>query len=189
MHITILLYIFILIVHIPGTAHSQKSATQSTKGNQSPAVVAGGDVFIKYKNYGISKTAFNKVLNQLEGKEKVIERLLKTIEEKDIALNDKDAKLEELSAKYKEIEASLAKRSAEDTFATEAKQRLQAGDLEGSAKALLQQSLKKNLEDSEDKRKADAVDAYELGSLRDLQLDYPGAIYYSGNLTCQFYAA
>jgi tetratricopeptide (TPR) repeat protein len=165
------LYILILIVCFPVIAHSQKVVTQSTKGNQSPTIVAGGDVFVNYKNYGITEKTFNKVLKEQEGNRKVIERLLKTIEEKDVALDDKDAKFDELSEKYKALEESLAKRSAEDNNAIEAKKRLEAGDLEGAAR-LLQQSLKKNLENLEEKRKAAAVDAYELGSLRDLQLDY-----------------
>ena len=160
-------------------ANAQQSVIQSTKGNQSPPVYApGGQLTIIYKNYYISEATGKKVEEKQRGNKKIIESLLKTLVEKDVALADRDAKFEDLSRKYKELEVSLARRPANDTIAAQARKRLEKGDQKGAEK-LLQQSFKNNLQDSKQKRKAAAADAYELGSLRELQLDYQGAkIYY-----------
>jgi len=84
------------------------------------------------------------------------------------------ALLDELSKRSEELEAGLAERPAHDTLAAQALQKIQAGDL-GGAETLLQQSLKNNLQGAQEKSEAAAVDAYQLGSLRELQLDYGGA--------------
>jgi hypothetical protein len=106
--------------------------------------------------------------------QKVLQRLLKNLEEKDVAIDKRDAKLEELTEKYKELEKRLANRSHEDELAALAKQKLNAGDLEG-AESLLRHSLKKNLQNKVKKEKAAASNAFELGFIKELQLDYDGA--------------
>jgi tetratricopeptide (TPR) repeat protein len=104
----------------------------------------------------------------------LIKYFLKTLEEKDVAIEERDAKIKELAEKYKELDERLAERSAEDALTAQAKERLEQGDLEGAEK-LLRQSLEKNLLALAEKKKNAAADAFELGSLRELQLDYKGA--------------
>ncbi|MBM2834612.1 MAG: hypothetical protein HW406_1773, partial [Candidatus Brocadiaceae bacterium] len=126
-------------------------------GDQSPAVVAGGNVAI---SYGVSQ--------------KTLDRLLKTLDEKDIDLKDRDAEIQKWIEKYKELESRLALRSTEDTLAAQAKEKLDAGDLEGAEK-LLQQSLERKKQHIDEMKKAAASDSYELGLIKELQLDYQGA--------------
>ena len=106
--------------------------------------------------------------------QEVLLRLLKNLEEKDVAIEERDAKLQELAEKYKELEERLAKRSIEDDLVAQAKQKLDGGDFEG-AEHLLLRSLGKNLQAIVEKKKDAASDAFDLGSLRELQLDYAGA--------------
>ena len=106
--------------------------------------------------------------------QEVLQRLLKNLEEKDVAIEERGAKLQELAEKYKEIEERLAKRSIEDDLVAQAKQKLDGGDLEG-AEHLLLRSLEKNLQATVEKKKDSASDAFDLGSVRELQLDYDGA--------------
>jgi len=103
--------------------------------------------------------------------QEVLQRLLKNLEEKDVAIDERDAKLIELAQKYKELEERLAKRSTKDDLVAQAKEKLDAGDLEGAEKLLLQ-SYEKNLQAMAENKKAAASDAFELGSLKELQLDY-----------------
>jgi tetratricopeptide (TPR) repeat protein len=151
-------------------SYAQKQIKQSTIGDQSPAVV-GRDVTI---TYGVSQEAVDDLLQNFNIQAEAIKSFLKTIEEKNVAIQDRDAKLQELAQKYKKLEERLASRSAEDEFAAQAKGKLDKGDLEG-AEELLLKSLEKNLKFIAEKKKAAASDAFELGSLKELQLDYQSA--------------
>ena len=122
-------------------AYAQKQIKQSTTGDQSPAVVSKGDVTI---TYGVSQEVVDDLRKTLKLNNKQIERLLKTLDEKDVALQDRVAKLQEMAQKYKELEKRLAKRSVEDDLVAQAKEKLDKGDLEG-AEELLIKSLEKNL--------------------------------------------
>ncbi len=168
--------IFILTFLISSTfpvsiSYGQRDIRQTTTGPQSPAVVAGRDVIIKY---GISDEDLRKLLKDFGLKDKVIERLLKTLEEKDVTIEAKEKTIQEWINKYQGLEARLAIRSAEDTLSAQAKKRLDDGDLDG-AERILEESLNANLNALEEKRKAAAADAYELGSVKELKLDYRGA--------------
>jgi tetratricopeptide (TPR) repeat protein len=136
------------------------------------SVIVGDQVTITYN--GVSQAVVNDLQRSLNLKDKELARLLKTMDEKDVALEDRETKLQELAKKYKELEGRLAQRSAEDEFVAQAKQKLQEGDLEGAEKFLLQ-SLDNNLKAIFENKKAAAADAFELGSVKELQLDYTGA--------------
>jgi len=131
-------------------------------------VIVGNKVIIS----GVSPKVIEELSKTLNLK--VIERLLKTLDEKDVALQDRVAKLQELARKYEELEKRLAKRSVENDIVAQAKEKLDKGDLEG-AEELLLKSLEKNLKIIAEKKKAAASDAFELGSLKELQLDYHSA--------------
>ena len=138
---------------------------------QSPAVVSGGNVTI---SYGVSQETYNTLVETLKGNQKTLDRLLKTLDEKDIDIKDRDAKLQELIEKYKALEYRLALRSTEDTLAAQAKEKLDAWDLEGAEK-FLQQSLERKKQNIDKMKKAAASDSYELGLIKELKLDYQGA--------------
>lgn len=125
-------------------------------GYQSPIIV-GDKATI---TYGVSQT--------------VLERLLKILDEKNVAMEERNFKFQELAQKYNELKEHLAKRSAKNELVAQAKQKLEKGDLESVEKLLLQ-SLEKNLQAISEKKKDAATDAFELGSVRELQLDYSGA--------------
>ena len=141
----------------------------STQGDQSPVVITeGGDSIIIY---GISKKRFNELMDELKVKRQIADRLLKTLEEKDVALADRDAKFQELLQQYKEIEQRLAERT--DDTAKRARALLDAGQLD-EAEKLLKASLATRLKRLDQERVLAAADAFELGKLRQLAIDYVG---------------
>ena len=140
-------------------------------GDQSPAVVAGGNVTI---SYGVSQETYNTLIETVKGNQKTIDRLLKNLDEKDIDIKERDAEIQKWIENYKELESRLALRSTEDTLAFQAKEKLDARDLEGAEK-LLQQSLERKKQNIDEMKKAAASDSYELGLIKELQLDYHGA--------------
>ncbi len=168
----ILLPVFLIVFgfYFATPSYAQKQIKQSTTGDQSPAVV-GREVTI---TYGVSQEVVDDLRQNFSIQAEVIKFFLKTIEDKNVAIQDRDAKLQELAQKYKKLEERLASRSAEDEFAAQAKEKLDKGDLEG-AEELLLKSLEKNLKIIAEKKKAAASDAFELGSLKELQLDYHSA--------------
>ena len=82
---------------------------------------------------------------------------------------DKDAEIQSWIQRYQELATRLGERS--DSLAVQAKAKLDAGDLEGAEK-LLKESLEKNMKAVAEGKKAAAADAFQLGSIKELQLDY-----------------
>ncbi len=106
---------FFLSLYFCHTSNTSTLVSQETHGDQSPAIKTGGDVNI---TYGIPQ--------------KVVDRLLKNLEEKDIEIQEREAQLKKLTKKYNELESQLAKRAPEDTLAAQAKEKLSVGDIEGA---------------------------------------------------------
>ncbi len=165
----------ILIPFIVKIVIKEEPTPQKPKESKSLLVNAGGDVTI---TYGISEETLKELHESLKGsdenKDKVRDRLLKTLDEKDIAIENREAQIHEWIKKYNELKERLAKRATEDTLTAQAKEKLDAGDLEGAEK-LLKESLEKNLKEIDERQKVAANDAYELGSLKELQLEYQEA--------------
>ncbi len=126
-------------------------------------------------NHSVPPEVIDDLRNTLHLKDKVISRLLHTLDEKAVALEDRESKLRDMAQQYTEIEARLAKRDETDSLAKRAKEKLDEGDLEG-AEALLNQSLEQNLKQITERKKAAAADAFELAKIRELHLDYRGAL-------------
>ena len=63
------------------------SISQTTSGDQSPSIVAQRDVNITYQ--GLTKKQYDNLLKQLGQNKGVLDRLLKTLYEKDVALTDR----------------------------------------------------------------------------------------------------
>ena len=154
-----------------GAENPQTTGTLVDKiktGDQS-SVILGDGTKITYN--GVPQAVVNDLQKALNLKDTTIARLLKTLEEKDVALEDRQTKFEELAKQYKELEERLTQRSAEDELIAQAKHKLDKGDYKGAEKTLLQ-SLERNFAASSKKKKAAAADAFALGSVKELQLDY-----------------
>ena len=141
---------------------------QKTKGNNSPAIIAKGDVNI---TYGISSAALNELQIPHENKDKVIDLLLKLLNDKDIAIENQDATIQVWVEKYNELKSHLGKHIEEDTLNKQAMEKLNNGDIEG-LEQILKVSLQNNLNDINEKKKTAAAKAYLLGFLKELELEY-----------------
>ncbi|NUO08029.1 MAG: tetratricopeptide repeat protein [Candidatus Brocadia sp.] len=152
-------------------SYAEKSVKQETAGSQSPAIVTGGEVTI---NYGVSQEMFNTFAEVVKGNQKTIDRFLKILEEKNIDKKDRDEEIQKWVERYNELQAQLASRTRDDTLGFQAKEKLNAGDLEGVEK-LLQESLKQKKQHAKKNKTATAADYYVLGLTKELDLNYEQA--------------
>ena len=129
---------------------------QTSHGDQSPNINSGGGPV--NVTYGVPQ--------------KVVDRLNELLDAKDIALTDRDAQLAELTSKYQELQAQLAER--DDEVAVRARKLLADGQLD-EAEALLKASLAERLKRLDEDRELAAADAFEIGGIRLLNLDYSEA--------------
>ncbi len=102
--ITVLIIIFSHFIH-SDQSFAKISGTQTTTGNQSPAIIAGGNVAV---SYGVSQEAFNALAETVKGNQKTIDRLLKNLDEKDIDIKKRDEEIQKWIGKYKELESQFA---------------------------------------------------------------------------------
>jgi tetratricopeptide (TPR) repeat protein len=173
--LNILFLCLLFIISFAYPSFAQQDVKQNTTGDQSPNINApGGKITV---NYGISPKTIDELSKLLNGKYKEINRLLKTLDEKDVKIEEREALIQDWIRKYKELEQRLAQRPSEDKLSAQARQKLVNGDIEGAEK-LLHESLEKNLQDIKGKTKAAAADAYEIGSIKELKLDYRTASEY-----------
>lgn len=153
----IIRYGFLLICCLTITLAQAESIDQKTQGWCSPAVnKTGGNVEIHC--HGVSP--------------KIVKRLEELLDKKDVDLINAKTEIDHWLAKYNELKTQLATRT--DELAAKAKKLFAKGDLKG-AKELLKQSLVQNLERKVESDKAAARDAYDLGLIEELQLDYVSA--------------
>ena len=129
----------------------------------------------------VNQTKGNVTINCHGVSPKIVKRLEKLIDKKDIDLIKAQKEIDHWLKKYNELKTQLAQRPATDELAAKAKALLEIGDLEG-AEELLKKSLAQNLarraqlaKEKESLDQAAAKDAYDLGSIKELQLDYPEA--------------
>ncbi|MFC1495740.1 tetratricopeptide repeat protein [Thermodesulfobacteriota bacterium] len=100
--------------------------------------------------------------------------LLKILEENNVPVQAREAQLQEQAVKYGELEEWLAEQEAEDPLAVQVRNSLEQGDFETAEKLLLK-SFEKNIESLPEKQEQAAKDAFGLGSIRDIKLDYTEA--------------
>ena len=137
---------------------------------QGPAIKeVGGDVNV---NYGTIN------YNYHGADPKVIARLEEALNKKEIELTQsrqtaaqRQKTIDQWIERYEDLEQQLAQRPKDDVLAREAKVALSEGKLE-DAEALLQRSLKSHLENLKKFQTQAAQDAYSLGYIAELQLDY-----------------
>ena len=109
---------------------------------------AGGDINIQY---GVPQ--------------KVVDRLLKELDDKDIKLQERESITNSWIQKYKELESQLANRN--DEIAQQAQAFLADGKLE-AAEQLFKQALANDVKNA-------AANAFSLAQIKVLQLNYPEA--------------
>ena len=104
---------------------SADTLKQSTQGDQSPTVNAKGDVTINY--YGANPQAVKALQDKLNLNEKTVQRLLTTLDEKDIQLDQRNQAFQSLAQKYAALEQQLDTYDNDDLVAQQARQALNAG--------------------------------------------------------------
>ena len=100
--------------------------------------------------------------------------MLKFLDERGFDIEDRDKTIERWITIHSELETELAQRSIEERLIAEVKDKLTSGDLNGAEK-LLKNSFEKNLKLASENGKLAAADAFELGIIKELQLDHNGA--------------
>lgn len=93
-----------------------------TTHDQSPIIVGGNTTIIE----GIPQS--------------VIDIFQKHINEKDIAIKDREIEISKLEEKYKELEKIISNRPYKDEISSQARLKLENGDIEGAEELLLQSS-------------------------------------------------
>ena len=153
----------------------RKVSQQTSQGAQSPNIVAAGDVAITYNTTGITQDQFDQLIDELQVSKATALRLLQNLDEKDVALEERESQFETLLKKYKALEQHLTER--DDAVSRQARELLNEGKL-GEAEALLKESLAARLADIQAQRELAAADAYDLGNIQELKLDYASAQVY-----------
>jgi tetratricopeptide (TPR) repeat protein len=168
--INICILALISVCYLLGSkSYGDDNVYQQTSGDKSPIITdVNGNVAV---TYGVSQKKFNELVKSSGVSAKVIEFLLKTLEEKDVAIQERDGKIKELAKKYKEIKERIDNRPSDNEFIVEAKKKLQEGDLEG-AESLLLKSYNRHMEDVKAASKKAAEDAFELANLKELKIEY-----------------
>ena len=110
---------------------------QSTTGNQSPVIHAGGNAAVNYSNnYGIPPEVFADYAGKLSVTDSALASFFKIMEEQQVPRSDLDSKLREIAGHYKELLARVGDDQA-------AKQAIEAGDY-AKAEALLEDAAKQH---------------------------------------------
>ncbi len=151
------------------------------------AKVKLGSIFQKTEGWcspAVNKTKGNVAINCHGVPLKIVKQLEKLIDKKDMDLIKAKKEIDNWFKKYNELYIQLAKRSPINVLAARAKVLLGKGELEAAEK-LLEQSLAENLarraQLEQEKVALDrqaAADAYDLGLIKELQLNYPAALNY-----------
>lgn len=140
-----------LLIGFSQTALAANTITQASKGDCSPTIIAQGKATVIC---GIPQ--------------KVVDRLLKELDEKDIKLQERESIIASWIKKYQELESQLASRS--DDIAKQAKAFLEEGKLEDAEK-LFKQALQNDVKNA-------AANAFSLAQIKVLQINYPEATTY-----------
>ena len=166
-----LIPIAIILAAVIGGVFTRRDSSKplaSTTGSTSPAI---HDV-----NGGVK---VNHVTNNYHGiPPQVVARLEEALNKKEIELTQsrqtaaqREKTIDQWIERYRDLEQQLAQRPKDDALAREAKVALDEGKLE-DAEALLRRSLESHLKNLETFSGKAGQDAYSLGHLAELQLDY-----------------
>jgi tetratricopeptide (TPR) repeat protein len=162
-----------IITALMGIAGLLASRT-SKKGKNSPIIFTTRDVNI---NYSISSAKLNELQIPNENKDKVIDRLRKLLDDKEIKIENQDATIQVWVKKYNELKSYSGKHIEESGLNKQAMEKLNNAEIE-DFEEILKTSLQNNLIGANDKKKNAATNAYSLGILKELYLEYWEAIDY-----------
>ena len=123
------------------------------------------------KNSAINDVGGDSTINYSGIPPQVTARLEELLNEKDIELAERQKTIDQWIERYRDLEQQLAQRPKDDTLAREAKVALDEGKFE-EAEALLRRSLESHLKNLETFSGKAGQDAYSLGHIAELQLDY-----------------
>ncbi|MBU1725005.1 MAG: tetratricopeptide repeat protein, partial [Gammaproteobacteria bacterium] len=136
---------------------------QSSAGNQSPNIVAGGDVSLEQTHIE------NATINLPP---ELAEKMLQALKAQGVPDDQLATELEELKRKYADLEQRLGEYAKTDELAQQARKELEAGNLE-QAETLLQQAYDKDIELSHQRQ---AQYAFDLAEVAELRLDHDKAL-------------
>ena len=151
------LFASVLLLAACGDTHA--AVTQSSAGDLSPNVVAGGNATV---NQDV------KVQLSKEAEDKLLQSLI----DKGVPVADRAAELEALKRKYEDLQQRLGGYAKTDELAQQARKELDAGNLE-QAETLLQQAYDKDLQLSKQRL---AERAFDLAEVAELRLDHDKAL-------------
>ena len=151
------LFASVLLLAACGDTHA--AVTQSSTGDLSPNVVAGGNATV---NQDV------KVQLSKEAEDKLLQSLI----DKGVPVADRAAELEALKRKYEDLQQRLGGYAKTDELAQQARKELDAGNLE-QAETLLQQAYDKDLQLSKQRL---AERAFDLAEVAELRLDHDKAL-------------
>ncbi|MBF0466935.1 MAG: tetratricopeptide repeat protein [Nitrospirae bacterium] len=175
----------------PTTISPTPTATPSITTNQPVDTIQKNNVNINGDgNVSVTSTDSIKILANkynipIQTARYLVKALSNQLQNKYLNIAEVEAQLQELSKKYKELEKQLAKPPEIDTLATQAKAKLDSGDLP-EAERLLKLSMEHNLKEAENKSKelaearvkAAASDTFSLAKLKSLEIKYQEALDY-----------
>ena len=108
-------------------AGEQKEIKQETHGDQSPAISGADSVTIIYR--GISKKEREILFKDKATSQRIIVRLLKELENKDIELENKEATIQVWAKKYEDLSKKISQLPEDSDKSAKAKAALVEGDL------------------------------------------------------------
>jgi hypothetical protein len=113
---SVFLYILIIwcamsIISFPEPCDAQKATEQKTTGDKSPNIYAPKAKQISV-TYGVSEKFVNDLMQQLNGKDKIIASLLDDLKEKNVTIKVMDAQIQEWIATVKELNKQPTKSSS-----------------------------------------------------------------------------
>ena len=151
------LFASVLLLAACGDTHA--AVTQSSTGDFSPNVVAGGNATV---NQDV------KVQLSKEAEDKLLQSLI----DKGVPVADRAAELEALKRKYEDLQQRLGEYAKTDELAQQARKELDAGNLE-QAETLMQQAYDQDLQLSKQRL---AERAFDLAEVAELRLDHDKAL-------------
>lgn len=135
-------------------------------------VVANGSVEVSYNSTRFTQQQIDQAVEEQKVSRKLAERLLKNLEEKDIVIADQQAKLQVALEQSAQLKARL--NAKDDQLSFDVELLLEQGKIEDAEK-LLSASLSNRMLDIETQKVAAASEAFELGAIKHMLLEYSEA--------------
>ena len=156
-----LVFVSVLLLAACG---DKQEVSQSSGGDYSPNVVAGGNVSVQ-QNTTIQNATINMPPEMLE-------KLEQALKAQGVPADQLNAQLEELKRKYADLEQRLGEYAKTDELAQQARHELELGNLD-QAETLLQQAYDKDFQLTRERL---AQRAFDLAEVAELRLDHDKAL-------------